>query len=243
MGPRKMSVPGRDDRLTRYLLGTLPEGEAEQVERDYFSGDEAFEAMQAAEDELYFEYAEGALSTDDRRRFEERYLQTTEDRQRLAETRVLLAGAARGRAAAPRAWLAAAAAILLAALLWVVIPPADEERSAAGGGGPRPSLPVDPQAPRLTLTRTEEPPRVYLPPTARRLELAVDIDGYPAGTWKAALRSSEGKLVWEHAGVGASEGALRLHVPAAALDEDDYVLALTRAAATPLEYRFVVLRD
>lgn len=62
-----------DPEIVRhYLLGLLPEDQAGALEESYFGDDEAFEEILAIDGELAADYAAGALSPEDRARFEAR---------------------------------------------------------------------------------------------------------------------------------------------------------------------------
>ena len=97
----KVATP-REARLTAYVLGTLPEDEAERVELDFFANDDAYDDLLAVEDELFLAYARGELPADDRLRVEQRLIRTARDRSRLEWSRTLAAWFDResGRAAA-----------------------------------------------------------------------------------------------------------------------------------------------
>ena len=89
------------ERLTRYLLGTLSEPEQVAIETDYFADRETFEEVWAAENDLIDNYLRGKLSAGDRELFEQRFLSTPRGRQRLKASTVLLksiAGAKSGGA-------------------------------------------------------------------------------------------------------------------------------------------------
>ena len=74
-----------DDRLRRFLLGQLEESERQEIERACLDPDDAtFAEVAAAEDELRADYAQGALTADERARFVERYLTTADGRSRQA---------------------------------------------------------------------------------------------------------------------------------------------------------------
>ena len=78
---------GRDDleRLRRFLLGDISEGEREAIERQCLAEHSLiFDQLVALEDELRFDYLQGRLSTADRVRFERRYLSTPEGKSKLA---------------------------------------------------------------------------------------------------------------------------------------------------------------
>ena len=122
----------RDDEGVRFLLGRVTDAERDRIERELFTEGDAFDAMLAAEEELFVDYTAGTLGTDDRRRFESRFLATDAGRRRLESTGAAL-GVLRRTApavvAAPRRrtldspltqWaLVAAAVVLLATAVWM----------------------------------------------------------------------------------------------------------------------------
>lgn len=119
-----------DERAVRYLLDELPEADREAFEDEYFGDEELYGELLAAEDDLIDRYCEGALAEEQAARFEQRYLATSEGRERVEFARGLkrLAAAPSEAAPAPVAsvpahaalrWLPLAA-VLLAALAAVV---------------------------------------------------------------------------------------------------------------------------
>ncbi|HET8647449.1 MAG TPA: hypothetical protein VFO85_18265, partial [Vicinamibacteria bacterium] len=105
--------------IRRYLLGQLPEGQAELVEEGYLASPEVFQRVRGVEDDLLDDYAAGRLTAEDRAAFEARYLAAPALRQRVEAARALRGrgqGRSAARAAASRSWLAPglAAAVLLA---------------------------------------------------------------------------------------------------------------------------------
>lgn len=95
-----------DERMTRYLLGDLPETEQMAVEQEYFADPEKFEEVWAAENDIVDRYLRGRLSRGEREMFERNYLQSPKHRERVAVARKLLEAADRqvaesGRAIAP----------------------------------------------------------------------------------------------------------------------------------------------
>jgi hypothetical protein len=69
--------------LTSYLLGTLSDAERDALEERYFEDTTLFEQMLVTEDELIADYNAGRLSPDQKRLFEQNYLQTQEKRDRV----------------------------------------------------------------------------------------------------------------------------------------------------------------
>ena len=121
-------MPRTDESIRAYLLGLLPEADAEAVEEAYLVDPEALDHVRAVEDDLLDDYAAGRLGYLEKDAFESRYLASEPLRQRVIAARALrLASssstvAARGvRPGAPRRWmapLAIAAGILVAVLGW-----------------------------------------------------------------------------------------------------------------------------
>jgi len=80
-----------DDKLARqYLLGELSESELGKLEEEYFEHDAAFERLTATEDELIDDYTLGQLSSAERKRFEQRLLLSSVQRERVKFARTLL---------------------------------------------------------------------------------------------------------------------------------------------------------
>jgi len=88
------STRDTSERLRKFLLGDLSEGEREAIERQCLAEQSLiFEQLVAIEDELRFDYLLGRLSPADHGRFEGRYLSTPEGRERLAFAQALLLAA------------------------------------------------------------------------------------------------------------------------------------------------------
>lgn len=69
--------------IIAYLLGTLTEIESDDFEQRYLEDSALFAEMQEVEDELIDDYASGAMSKDDRIRFERHFLQSPDRRERV----------------------------------------------------------------------------------------------------------------------------------------------------------------
>src|SRR5215468_3388008 len=97
----------QEKRMTRYLLGDLPEPEQVAVEQEYFADPEKLEEVWAAENDLVDRYARGRLSRGERKLFERNYLQSPKHRERLAVAIKLLEIADRRDAGggAPIRWM------------------------------------------------------------------------------------------------------------------------------------------
>ena len=77
----------------QYLLGTLPEKEAAQLEDRYFVDDELFEEIEVEEDKLIDAYLLDQLSDSDREQFEDSMLYSERLQERVALGKLLLANA------------------------------------------------------------------------------------------------------------------------------------------------------
>jgi len=70
--------------IRRYLLGDLPESDADRFEQEYFVSDDLFGEMLAAEDDLIEAFLDRKLNPGDRRLFEARFLAMPRGRQKVA---------------------------------------------------------------------------------------------------------------------------------------------------------------
>ena len=80
------------DRLERYLLGTLPDAEREHIDERILTDSQLFDDLCVVENELAYDYAIGLLAGDERRLFEERFLQRPAIQARVQTARQLLDG-------------------------------------------------------------------------------------------------------------------------------------------------------
>src|SRR5438045_3822587 len=83
-----MTWTSEQKEMGRFLLGELPDEDAERLEERLFSDDDSFAEMQAAEMELVDRYVRNQMSDAERRGFETNYLVTPEHRAKVAEARV-----------------------------------------------------------------------------------------------------------------------------------------------------------
>jgi hypothetical protein len=85
----KMEREGKHHRseeaagIIAYLLGALTEMESDHFEQRYLDSPVIFQEMQEIEDELIDDYANGALSGEDRIRFEQHFLQSPDRREKV----------------------------------------------------------------------------------------------------------------------------------------------------------------
>jgi len=73
-----------EETLVKYLLGKLPDEETQRIEERFFQDDSYFEEMLALEDELFYEYQQGNLTTQERIAFEKRFLNGKEEKSKAA---------------------------------------------------------------------------------------------------------------------------------------------------------------
>jgi len=72
-----------DQRLTRYLLGFLPESEAEQLDELSVADQEFAWRLEAVENDLVDAYVRGELPAEDREQFRKRYLSSPRRREKV----------------------------------------------------------------------------------------------------------------------------------------------------------------
>jgi hypothetical protein len=114
-----------DSVLVRYLVGSLPEAEAERLDERSVADDEFALRLSAAEHDLVDAYVNGELSGDTLDRFRSHYLTSPARREKVAFAEALLRYQNRTTAAPRRAvpyWgLAAAAVLFLAAAGYLLV--------------------------------------------------------------------------------------------------------------------------
>jgi hypothetical protein len=79
-----------ENLMTQYLLGELSEDEKLRLEEQFFTNDDAFEQLLALEDELRYDYANGGLTPQQRRQFEQRFLSSPGAGQQVAVAKAVL---------------------------------------------------------------------------------------------------------------------------------------------------------
>ena len=166
--------PTDDELLRSYLLGGLPEEEADLLEQRLLAEDELFELSEAVEADLLAACARGELAPAERERVQQRLASSPRGQERLALAHALntLAGSSERaaapvlpfsrRAATPNAfrWAALAAALLAAAgLSWFAMerPHGGEAPPWVAQEHPAPASPRAPEAPRGAPAPKPEP--------------------------------------------------------------------------------------
>ncbi len=155
-----------DQRLIRFLLGTLTASEAEALDELSMTDDDFAGRLRVVEDDLVDAYARGDLDADARTRFESRYLAAPAGRERLRFAEALEVHQKRGGSPAsepagavhqaarsrrlPMWTLAAAASIVLAVASYVLL-----QRTTA--------RPPQPEVPPAVVKSQPGPPTVETP--------------------------------------------------------------------------------
>jgi hypothetical protein len=144
-----------DAALRRYLLGLLPEAEADAVEEAYFVRPDVLERVRGVEHDLLDDYAAGQLEPGEKAAFESRYLASSSLRERVEAARALRLATADKEAPArvvvrPVRWrvpLAIAAGLLLVVLAFWIRPPRPSQLTSASLPSAAPSeSPLPPSA-------------------------------------------------------------------------------------------------
>jgi hypothetical protein len=256
-----VSQPLEDGRLTAYLLGRLSPEEEETVETEYLGEVDAYERLQAAEDDLIDAYVAGRLPADDVRRFEERF-RAPARRERVAFARALRqlveqkAERPPSRRASLLLPLAAAVPLALAGWLFVTMrelrteltrqreQQAVRERDSALDRARIASLEQELASPRPAAGvvtwrldpgfERDGPPsaRLTVPADAAEVRLQLSLSpGAGNGPFVARVESAEGHLVAELHGLRSRE------------DDASKVDVVVPAASLPPGTYVVILRD
>ena len=166
--------------IRRYLLGLLPEAEAEALEDAYLGDPEVLARVRAVEDDLLDDYAAGRLTRDETGHFESRYLPSPYLRRRVTAARALRLAAdmpapAAGQAPpGPIRWrgpLAIAAGVLVAVAVAFALRPS---RPAAVATVPAPTtLAALPPSPPATPSPEPKPTSPVVTPATIRVVVAL----------------------------------------------------------------------
>lgn len=230
--------------LRRYLLGSLTEPEQVQVEEEIFTDDANLILVDDMEDELIIDYLSQQLSGEERRQFEEHFLDSPRRRERLEVTRLLL----QPRPRMAVSWMrAAAAVVLVAGLGWMIYRDAERGRTIASLEKEietlrRPQIEVIPFLLRSGSTRDPgRPAWLRVPPGERLIRLDLERPATAGfSRFRIRVETVDGKQVWSEEGPAAS-------IPSSLLPPNDYVLTLLGAGAGGVfeemaDYSFRVVR-
>jgi len=232
-------MPTEEPEILDYLLGRASPRAREEMERRLFTDEPAHEELLAAIDDLIHAYLSGALSPEDRRRFESDFLTVPEHRRRLVFVRDLLAALDRqeeprpgwSRGAVAAAAILAAGIVVVLGLLAVWRPRPAPRREMAIGLAPSPRAPTPPVEPTETRTITlpSRPAAVDIAVTSRTRFVRLELEaGEDRPGFSAVVRTADGKPVWQAYVPPPPEvgDPIVLTVPAARLASDSYVLRI-----------------
>jgi len=242
--------PTRDDPiLVRYLLGSLPDEQAERLDELSVSDDEFVWRLRAAENDLVDAYLRNELSGETLERFRTFYLSSAQRREKVKFAEALMALGAqerqpsRGRlglpAAIPRWGLAlglASALVVIGVLVYDNaglrgrLQRAERERaSLAPGRGPAPA----PDAPLVAMVlkppvRGGGPiPELSVPTGAERAAFALRLETGDFPAYVVSLKNVGGnQSLWRSQELKSASGVVSVAVPANLLRVGDYILQL-----------------
>ena len=83
-------VEASEREMVKYLLGELSPELERQVETAYFADDQFFDRLQALKEKLIDDYLHGNLSAEDLRSFEQHFLASPAQRERVEFARTLM---------------------------------------------------------------------------------------------------------------------------------------------------------
>ncbi|HVR71322.1 MAG TPA: hypothetical protein VMT87_10810 [Vicinamibacteria bacterium] len=167
--------------IRRYLLGLLPEAEAEALEDAYLGDPEVLGRVRAVEDDLLDDYAAGRLTRDAAGHFESRYLPSPYLRRRVTAARALRLAAdtpapmARQAPSGPMRWrgpLAIAAGLLVAVAMAFALRPS-RPAAVATVPAPPPTLAALPPSPPATPSPDPKPTSPVVTPATIRVVVAL----------------------------------------------------------------------
>jgi hypothetical protein len=237
-----------DTECRAYLLGRMPEADAERLEARLLQDDDLFQAVREVEDDLFDAFARGRLTADERTQFVERFGGRTD---RLAFSRALAqrVRADRSSGGGPSTrftWFplaAAATVVLVAGTAWILRPqpassgvPAANPPAASAAVAPAGQPPIVVALSLATSRAAGDPATASLPAGMSALQLRVRLnpaDKYDRYTME--LRSQADRVVWRgdelRAAVESGDLIVTATVPASALEAGTYELAVRGGTA------------
>jgi hypothetical protein len=247
-----------DKRLRAYLLGQLPEIEAEQLETRALDDEEFYLTLKSVEDDLFDDFARNSLRGEDHQAFLAKY---GANHEKLVFARALAAksnGSASNVIKFPVRRLPyqlAAAAVLVLAVGTFVVQQRSVPNPASRPTGAPPVIPTEVTPPEVTATANlvlgssraaGEATVIAIPPDATRVQLRVKLN--PADRFEEyalEARSSRNNIVWGDAAlkgvVDNGDLIVAAFVPAKTLAPGTYELAVRgiHTTAKPEELGFI----
>ncbi len=245
-----------DDRLIAFLLDELAEDDRRELE-EQCGRDALFEQLLALEDELYDQYARGALPEGRRTVFERKFLSTAEQRRRLAFARTMQ------NYRSPRPWFAwlripQRGMLVPAASLALVLAAAASWQLLHRDNIPVPPVRTLPQpftvAFALNAGQTRDPGAVkplVVPIGADFVRLEARLENDTHFGYRASLEAVGGGRIWSQDGLQPQVVDLHRFVAAVVaadlLQNRDYILTVEAASpsgdfSTVAEYSFRIDR-
>ena len=253
--------------MRAYLLGQAAEADAVRLEERLLEDEQIYTTLHAVEDDLFDDFARGALTDTERARFLERYgadhgrllvAQALAQSSRLASDRseAATAGLPRPRVAGPKVrlpWvpLAVAATLVMAvgATMWLRPRPTGVPRTASAAVAPRSITPAVLLVTLGTSRSAAAAPVAGLRDGTTVLQLHVRLDPSDRfDRYSMELRNGAGSLTWHdealHASLSNGEPIIVASVPAASLAPGPYEIAVRGVdGASPAEaLGFVTVR-
>jgi hypothetical protein len=238
----------------RYLLGELDETEQEALEKDLLTGDEHFQELLIAEDELVDDYCAGTLSASEEQEYRRHFLITPERREQHrfgAALRKHLSATAAPEVVAPPAdperinfagrWrlplAAAAAAALLATGVWWILQtqhsPFRLEESVEGVQGSTVAFFLTTGGLRSTEPETKQ--TITVPAGVGLVELQLDLPTDRAGDHEVTLEDARSGAILAEGTLPArtleGQWVVVASVPADLLASGDYRVVLRAPSA------------
>jgi hypothetical protein len=257
--------------MRRYLLGDVPDRDAERIEEEYFANDERFGELLDAEDDLIDGFLNNRLSPRDRRLFEGRFFGTERGRGKVALAAALERStdrttpfAGRGRWLTRLAVAAAVASIVVSAglLREIVVMRRHIEKLEAPRVAQRTRIatgvvPAPPEAAvfSIILSGAERgsgsTSTLTMPANAATAELWLLLPRDEDPTYAASVQTVEGRTLWTEHGLRSravdDRRAIVVSVPGATLSAGTYIVSATgektSGALEPVEdFSFTIRR-
>lgn len=230
-----MSQNQSQNRIRRYLLGELSDGDRETIEQEILINEDLFEEILIVEEELADEYVAGTLNQDEHADFERHFLATSERQQKVrfaqALNRYVTTKANREPIAGPvspafwttQTWVRRAAGVLAiiavaVAVLWFLLPRSQTPRTFAAL-----TLTIDPN----TREQGAQSAKAHFPLNADALKISLRLPNPspPALRYRAELLSDNGgSKSLETAGQDGQ--SVVLVIPSAELSRGRYAINL-----------------
>jgi len=245
-----------EHQMREYLLGQLPDERREELESLYFSDSEAFELLEATEDEMIQDFVSGSLPAKERKLLEQRW-RTQPGKTRELKFARALGDHAKEAAFAPlrksglrwlpgsaRLWVPALACLLVLATL-VAIRWSNTHQQQANTTPKKETRPprVESLAAVFSITLSPQLTRGFaggstftVPPKTQEIQLVAEFpERHDLSQYSAAIRTPEGVSLWTGVAVikTATEGKAQavILVPASALPKGDMILTLSAVDA------------